>query len=82
MWVRAPPKSEGKTREVGRVKIAYEIQPVIQSRGCVGSIREEEIVGKLAARYEVHPSQIQAWKKTLPLLEGADGVFGGNREKQ
>ena len=33
----------------------------------------------MAARYEVHPSQIQAWKKAF--LGGAASIFGGNHER-
>jgi transposase-like protein len=38
------------------------------------------MVARLAARYEVHPSQVQAWKKAL--LRGVAGIFSGNHDKR
>ena len=37
-------------------------------------------MAQLAASYEVHPGQIQSWKKSLP--EWAAGVFDGNQDKR
>jgi len=40
------------------------------------AVKGERTVAQLAARYEVHLGQVQAWKKSLP--EGAVGVFDVN----
>jgi transposase len=34
----------------------------------------------VAAKYQLHPNQIYAWKK--PLLDGAAGVFSGRTGKE
>ena len=44
------------------------------------ALKGQEMVAQMAARYEVHPGQIQAWKKTL--AEGASGVFGNGKEQK
>ena len=45
----------------------------------LAAVKGEETAAQLAARYEVHPGQIQAWKKAL--LDGSAGVFGGSHGK-
>ena len=53
--------------------------PAFKAKVALEAVKGEETVAQLAARYQVNPSQIQAWKKAL--TEGAAGVFG-NRQDQ
>ena len=42
----------------------------------VAALKGERTLAELAEQYDVHPNQIQDWKKRV--VEGAEDVFGGH----
>ena len=54
--------------------------PAFKAKVALEAVKGQDTVAQLAARYEVHPGQIQTWKKAL--IEGASGVFGNGQEKK
>ena len=51
--------------------------PAFKANVALEALKGQEAVAQLAAGYEIHPGQIQAWKKAL--TEGASGVFGNGK---
>ena len=54
--------------------------PAFKAKVDLEAVKGEETVAQLAGRYQVHPSQNQAWKKAL--TDGAAGVFGNGQDQK
>jgi transposase len=56
--------------------------PEFKAKVALAALRNEETLSELAARFGVHPTMINSWKRTL--LDGAAEVFsrGHNSRKQ
>ena len=47
-----------------------------KAKVALAAMKGERTLAELAEQYDVHPNQIQDWKKRL--TEGAENVFGGH----
>ena len=51
-----------------------------KARVALESLKGEETVAQLASRFDVHPSQVNKWKKAL--TDGAADIFGDGRNRK
>ena len=64
---------------MGNVQRTEKAQPGPQGKVALEAVKGEETVAQPAGRNQVHPSQIQAWKKAL--TDGAAGDLSHERSQ-
>lgn len=51
--------------------------PAFKAKVAVAALKGEQTIARLASQFQVHPSQVNTWRKVL--LEGAQDLFSDGR---
>jgi transposase len=54
--------------------------PAFKAKVALAALRGEETTAEIAHQFQVHPSQVRTWKRSL--VEGAAGLFGGDLDRE
>ncbi len=52
----------------------------LKAKVAIEALKGHQTINQIAAEFDVHPTQVNAWKKQL--LESSSDVFGNGRKKQ
>jgi transposase len=54
--------------------------PAFKAKVALEALKGEDTTVEIAHRFEVHPSQVRSWKRSL--VEGAAGLFGRDLDRE